>query len=219
MADYIKWGETECRTKIRGSRGGGRLASETEGARVRTKKVKQFYGWYDLGDVIPAQIIATYQAWHKTRFTWCKFLAATYHALISLIPKEASLNETQTKASLAYFNSSFAQFYIENKGRKSPGGIIGFELNVAREMPVLDVRKLNDKQLNLLVKLFDELEREARKIGGASSREQIEKLKPKIYEIDRAVAKILDIKDEDVENVQRQVDLMVERRVSVAKKS
>ncbi|MEM2619635.1 MAG: hypothetical protein QW356_09220 [Candidatus Hadarchaeales archaeon] len=35
------------------------------------------------------------------------------------------------------------------------------------------------------------MEREARKIGGASTKEQIEKLKPKIHEIDKAVAKIL----------------------------
>ncbi|MGQ9788984.1 MAG: hypothetical protein ACUVQM_06790, partial [Candidatus Hadarchaeaceae archaeon] len=120
---------------------------------------------------------------------------------------------------LAYLNSSLAQVYVETKGRKSPGGIIGFEINIARKMPVLDVRKMSDKQLKSLAQLFDELEREARKIGGASTREQIEKLKPKIYKIDRAVAEILGIKDEDVTNFQRQVDLMVERRVSAAKKA
>lgn len=220
VADYIKWGETECRTKIRASRGGGRLASETEGARSRARERKRFHGWYDLGGVVPALIIATYQAWHKTRFTWCKFPVATYHALIALVPKKGvSLVEMQIKAFLAYLNSNFAQAYIETDGRKSPGGIIGFEINVAREMPILDLNKLDEKQLNSLAKLFDELEHETRKIGGASTKEQIEKLKPKIYEIDRAVAKILDIKDEDVESVQRQVNLMVERRVSAAKKA
>ncbi|MEM2619627.1 MAG: N-6 DNA methylase, partial [Candidatus Hadarchaeales archaeon] len=217
VAEYIRWGETECRTRLRGSRKGGRLASETESARARAKE-KRFYGWYDLGGVVPAPILATYQAWYKTRFTLCRFPVTTYHALIALVPKKnISLDDTQIKALLAFLNSSFTQAYIETEGRKSPGGIIGFEINIAREMPILDVRKLNDKQLNSLAKLFDELELEARKIGGASTKEQIEQLKPKIYEIDRAIAKILDLKDEDVKKVEAQVDLMVERRVSAAK--
>jgi type I restriction-modification system DNA methylase subunit len=218
VEDYIRWGETECRTRIRGSRGGGRLASETEAAKARVKEKKLFYDWYDLGGVVPAPIFAIYQAWHKTRFVWCKFPVVMYHALIALVPKKGvSLDETEIKALLAYLNSSFTQMYIETEGRKSPGGIIGFELNIAREMPVLDVRRLNSTQLNLLARLFEELESEARKIGGASTREQIEKLKPKIYEIDRAVAAILGIKEEDVRNMQKQVDLMVERRVSAAR--
>jgi len=171
-----------------------------------------------LGGIIPAPIFAIYQARYKTRCAWCKFPVATYHALIALIPKRGvPLDEVQTKALLAYLNSSFAPYYIERKGRYIPKGPMGFELNVAREMPILDVRKLNDKQLGSLAKLFDELEREARKIGGASRREELEKPKPKIYEIDRAVAALLGIKDEDVKNVEKQVDLMVERRVSVAK--
>jgi len=220
IADYIKWGETECRTRIRGTRKGGRLANETEAAKVRAKETKRFFGWYDLGGVIPAPIFAIRQARYKTRFAWCKFPVAMYDALIALIPKKkVSLDEVQTKALLAYLNSSFAQYYVERKGRYIPKGPMGFEINIAKEMPIPDVRKLNNKQLSSLAKLFDELEREARKIGGASRREEIEKLKPKIYEIDRAIAKILGIKDKDVKAVQTQVDLMVERRVSVAKKT
>jgi hypothetical protein len=61
--------------------------------------------------------------------------------------------------------------------------------------------------------------REARKVGGVSTREQLEKLKPKIHEIDQAIGEILGLKDEDIKNMQLQVDLMVERRVSVAKKT
>jgi hypothetical protein len=220
IENYVRWGETECRTRLRGSRKGGRLASETEAAKVRTKETKRFYGWYDLGGVVPAPIFAIYQARYKTRFVLCRFPVAMYHALIALVPKKGvSLNETQTKSLLVYLNSSFSQYYVERKGRYIPKGPMGFEVNIAREMPVLDVRKLTDKQLNSLAKLFDELESEARKIGGASTKEQIEKLKPKIYEIDRTVAAILGIKEEDVKNVEAQVDLMVERRVSVAKRS
>lgn len=63
------------------------------------------------------------------------------------------------------------------------------------------------------------MEREARKIDGASIRKQIEKLKPKTYNIDRVVAEILSIKDVDVENIQKQVKLMVERRASAANRA
>ena len=68
ILDYIKWGESECRTRIRSSRGGGRLASETEAAKLREKYKEYFYGWYDLGGVPFASIFAVRQAWHKTRF-------------------------------------------------------------------------------------------------------------------------------------------------------
>jgi len=223
VLNYIRWGETECRAKgaARQIRGRGRLANETEAAKARAKESKRFYGWYDVGEVIPAVVCAIRRAWRKTKFLYCKFpVGISGDAFIAFIPKKGVFfNEIQTKALLAYLNSSFAQYSIESVGLKSPGGIIQLDAGRARGIPILDVRKLNDKQQGLLAKLFDELERETRKIGGASTREQIEKLKPKIYEINRAVAEILGIRDEDVKNVQKQVDLMVERRVSAAKKA
>jgi len=220
VANYIKWGETECRAKGKGRQmgGRGRLANKTEAAKARAKE-RRFYGWYDLGGVISVPIFAIYRAWRKTRFVWCRFPVAMFHGLIALVPKKIPLDEIRAKALLAYLNSNFAQSYIETKGLKTPGGIIELEVSIAREMPILDVRKLNDKQLGLLAELFDELEQQAREIGGASEREQIRKLKPKIYEIDRAVAEILGLTDEDIKKVEAQVDLMVERRVSVAKRA
>ncbi|MFN3804484.1 MAG: class I SAM-dependent DNA methyltransferase [Pyrobaculum sp.] len=213
---YVKWGETKCRTKIRGSRGGGKLCSQTEAAKARSK-TSQFYGWYDLGGVIKTPIIAIRQAWHKSRFIWCKFPVATYDAIITLMPK-IPLDELQIKALLAYLNSSFVQHYIETRGRKSPGGIIALELNIAGEMPILDVRRLDRQWLEKLARLFDELEAEARKIGGASEREQLEKLKPAIYRIDDVIAEMLNISREEVERIQKEVEQLIERRVSRKKK-
>ncbi|MFN3805428.1 MAG: hypothetical protein ACK4SY_10255, partial [Pyrobaculum sp.] len=76
----------------------------------------------------------------------------------------------------------------------------------------LDVRRLDRQWLEKLAALFDELEAEARKIGGASEREQVEKLKPKIYQIDDAIAEVLNISREEVERIQKEVERMVERR-------
>jgi len=52
-----------------------------------------------------------------------------------------------------------------------------------------------------LAQKFDKLEAEARKIGGASEKEQVERLKSKIYEIDRLIGKILGLNDEKVEAI------------------
>jgi len=222
VLDYIRWGETECRAKgaARQIRGRGRLANETEAAKARAKS-KNFYGWYDVGEVMQSNIFAIRRAWRKTKFLWCKFPAGiSGDAFIALLSKKnVSFNETQTRALLAYLNSNFAQYYVETIGLKSPGGIIQLDAGRARGIPVLDVRKLSTQQIKQLAHLYNELEHEARKIGGTSRRWEIEKLKPKIYEIDRAVAVLLGIKDEDVKNVENQVDLMVERRVSAAKKA
>ncbi|MEM1557825.1 MAG: N-6 DNA methylase [Thermoproteota archaeon] len=210
--------EAKCITEIRGTRGGGRFANETESAKVRVHERKYFYGWYDLGGVEPASIFAVYQARYKTRFTLCGFPVAIYHALIALIPKpKASFNEDQLKALLAYLNSSFSQYYIETQGRYIAKGPIGLEINVARDMPIIDVRKLTSDQAIKLSLLFDKLESEARRIGGASEKDQIEKLKPTIYEVDRAVADILGLSEDVVRLLEDRVDILVERRVAGAK--
>ncbi|MFP3131305.1 MAG: N-6 DNA methylase [Nitrososphaeria archaeon] len=215
IKDYINWGQTECRVSEK--RGGGFLCSEATACRLRGK-TRGFYGWYDIGEVVEAPIFAIYQAWHKTRFMRSYFNVAMYHGLISLIPK-VKLSEEQIKAFLAYLNSSFSQYYIETHGRRSGGGIIALEVNIAKEMPILDMRKLSDEQVKVLAKKFDELEAEARKIGGASESEQVEKLKPKIYEIDAEIGKILKVPQDVIIQVQESVELLIDRRVSGAKEA
>jgi type I restriction-modification system DNA methylase subunit len=94
---YVRWGETECKTKIRGTRGGGRICSEAEACRAREEVRKQaveegtkplFYGWYDLGGYIPTTIMTIYQPRYHPQF----FLVTipnlvTYHAIITFIPR------------------------------------------------------------------------------------------------------------------------------------
>jgi hypothetical protein len=48
--------------------------------------------------------------------------------------------------------------------------------------------------------------RQARRIGGASKKENLEKLKPVIQEVDRALAKLLDMPEDVVKSVEDQVD-------------
>ncbi|MEM3872719.1 MAG: N-6 DNA methylase [Nitrososphaeria archaeon] len=213
IKDYINWGKTNC--YVSEKRGKGVLCSETVACKQR-ERTRGYYGWYDLGEAVEVPIFAIYQAWYKTRFVRSYLKLAMYHGLVSLIPK-VELSDLQLKALLAYLNSSLTQYYIETHGRRSGGGIVALEVNIAREMPIIDVRRLSDEQARLLAIKFDELEQEARKIGGASEKEQVEKLKPKIYEIDEEIGKILNIPKDIIRQIQESVEQLVNRRISGSK--
>ena len=144
-----------------------------------------------------------------------------YDALIAFIPKdnEQKLTDVQIKSLLAWLNSTFIQYYIETHGRRSGGGIIGLEVNIAKEMPILDVWRLNNKHLELLASKFDELEAETRRIDGASDKEQIKRLKTKIYEIDSIIGKIIGLSEEDIKAIQAIVKELIERRVLATRTS
>ena len=126
------------------------------------------------------------------------------------------MTKEQLKVLLAYLNSSFAQFYVETEGRYIALGPIGLEISQAERMPVLDPRKLSEKEIKGLADLFDKLEVKAREIEGATEREQIEQLKPIIHEIDREIGKILELPDLEVYAIQNAVDQLVKRRIAGA---
>jgi hypothetical protein len=96
LKTYVRWGETECKTKIRGTRGGGRICSEAEACRAREEARKRaleegrkplFYGWYDLGGYIPTPIMAIRQARYHPQFFLATKNVVTYDAIITLIPR------------------------------------------------------------------------------------------------------------------------------------
>jgi len=211
---YIKdYGEKDCKVKVGKTE---KICSETTACRDRAKR-RDFHGWYDLGKVKPAQIIGVYEGWHRCRFILINWSfdkpLAVFHRMLCLYPKH-ELNELQIKALLSYLNSSFSQFYIETEGRKSGGGVIALETSQAERMPVLDPRKLSDEEVKVLASLFDKLESKAREIGGATTKEQIEQLKPIINEIDRVIGYILGLSDFEIYEIQNTVDKLIERRIA-----
>lgn len=200
VQDYIKWGEAECRTQIRGTRGGGRPCSEAEACKARAQHGQPFSGWYDLGGYLPTPLMAIYQPRYRPQF----FLAevekdwslATYHAIITFIPKvrielagvvidpreyrdkyphlglearSESLDEVELKALLAYLNSTFTWLWLEQNARYIAQGPLGLEVDLLRRMPILNVKALKRKDVEELARLFDGLEQEAR--GSASGSE------------------------------------------------
>jgi hypothetical protein len=257
LQEYIRWGETECRTRIRGTRGGGRICSEAEACKAREEAGEPFfYGWYDLGGYIPTPIMAVYQARYHPQF----FLAAapfiTYHAIITFIPRvkikidnyiynpdeynkiygsiidnvnpAIELDEIEVKALLAYLNSTLNWLWIEQNARYIAKGPLGLEVSIAKKMPMLNVKKINRKDVEELAELFDELESKARQFTGTSldtaseeegeeggKLEMFRKLRPIFRRIDSKIAEILGI-TVDVDALWDSAWDMMERRVKGA---
>jgi hypothetical protein len=133
--------------------------------------------------------------------------------LVGFIPKE-TLNPSHLKALLAYLNSNFVRLFIETHGRATGGGLIELDVSVANTLPILDVRRLNDSQVKMLATLFDKLENETRRLGGADTLENIDKLAPIINEIDDEVAKIIKVPEEIVKATRNLARSLMERRLA-----
>ena len=163
-----------------------------------------------------APIVAVYQAQYKTRFIWNRINAVTYHAMIAFIPKDhVKLNELQLKALLAYLNSSFTQLYIESQARITGMGVAALEVKHAENLPILDVNKLNEETLRELADLFDKLDSESRRIGGAHTRENVKRLwDTVISEIDRKISEIVGVSSVVGEAAKALAQIMMERRLS-----
>ncbi|RLI45783.1 hypothetical protein DRO64_01980 [Candidatus Bathyarchaeota archaeon] len=217
MKEYIKWGEEECKASER--RGRGQICSQTVASQQRERDRENFFGWYDLGGVENAPILAVYQSQYKTRFILNEINAVTYHAMIAFIPKKR-LSKLKLKALLAYLNSSFTQLYIESVARITGMGVAALEVKHAKDMPILDVTKLDDKSLEELAELFDRLDSESRRIGGAHKRENIEYLWDTIIsKIDEKISEIVGVSPILGEAAKTLARSMMERRLSRAEEA
>jgi len=128
-----------------------------------------FFDWYDLGGVVEAPIYATYGAQYWVRFVLAKYRCALDDRVLALIPKQGvRFDEVELKALLAYLNSSLSQLQAEVRGRVA-GGVALLELDVKplSDFLILDVKKLPREEVEKLAQLFERLEDEARRLGGA----------------------------------------------------
>jgi len=237
VLNYIKLGESQI--VLRKGIHKGEPVSSSRAAEERKKHRGYFYDWYDLCGVLSTLIFVPRYARYFHRFTLIEhgFNVAIDEDFIALIAKQGvQFNDiAELKALLAYLNSSFIQLYIESKGRV-PGGVgpSALEVKQANEMPILDVKKLPRDVVEKLAKLFDKLEEEARRLGGADSVENVfgselaEELTGKdvrpdvkglfntvLKDIDYEVARILGLEDL-VEAVRLLVLDMVRRRLARA---
>jgi len=219
VLEYIRWGETECHTTIRGTRGGGKTCNQALSCQEREKRKQYFYGWYDLGGFMSTPIIAVRNAQYKIRFFYNIINAASYDNTICFIPK-AEFSQKEICGLLSFLNSSFVQLYVESTGVISGGGIIQLNVKHAEQIPILDVRKLDEKDINVLASLFDELEAEARRLGGADTAENIERLWDTVIEkIDVEVARILGLPEDLARAAKIMAKTMMRRRLQRTKEA
>jgi len=176
---YIKSGETSI-LLTKGPNKGKPVSESTVANERRRLTVNilgrsiTFYDWYDLGGIVEAPIYATYGAQYWIRFVLAKFQCALDHRILALIPRQGvQLDEVELKALLAYLNSSFAQIQAEVTGRSTGGGMIELDVKPLGDFLVLDVKKLPREDVEKLAHLFDELEAEARRLGGADEVENV----------------------------------------------
>lgn len=139
---------------------------------ARAKK-KEFYGWYDLGGLIKVPIFTPRYAQYLHRFTLIEkdFLIGLDEDFVTLKPK-ANLSILELKALLAYLNSTFTYLFIDAKGRTTAGGMIALE-GKAFNIPIINIKTLEESTIRELANLFDKLEKEARKLGGADKVENL----------------------------------------------
>lgn len=178
---YISLGETNI--LITKGPNKGKPVSESSVAKIRKNlrkievlgNVITFYDWYDLGGVVEASIYATYGARYWMRFILARFSCALDHRILALIPRQGvQFDEIELKALLAYLNSSFTQLQAEVMGRVA-GGVALLELDVRplSALLILDVKQLSRNEVERLAQLFDRLEYEARRFGGADEVENV----------------------------------------------
>jgi hypothetical protein len=174
---YIEKGEgpnAQIRLRRKPGEDEGRPVSESSSSQTRRKHSNLFFGWYDLGGVFETPIYVTYGSQYWVRFVLAKYQCALDHRILALIPKQGeSFKEDELKALLAYLNSSFAQLQAEVMGRSTGGGMIELDVKPLSDFAILDVKRLPREYLEELAKLFDELEAEARRLGGADTVENV----------------------------------------------
>jgi len=132
---------------------------------------------------------------------------------IAFSPKK-KLTQSQIKALLAYLNSSFGQFQVERKGRATGGGMLSLEVDYATNVPVPDVVKMRDRDIGILARAFENLEDEARRLGGADRRSNITRLQRTTNSIDDKLVRILGVPRDAPSKLRKATELMMERRVA-----
>ena len=208
VQQYIKWGESECRTRR------GDICSEAKACQTRESDRKRYRGWYDLGEVKSVKFFTGYYGRYNRHFVKLNDKIALDADFIAYEPRVA-LDEDQVKAILAYLNSIFNQLYIEMNG-PCPGGVgpISLEVPQANSMPVPDVRKLKTAEVKKLGCIFDDLESESRRAEGAYTQMSSEAPGTIYDQLNDTIAEVFDFDAEIAAKAKNAVKLLMERRLT-----
>jgi len=212
VKEYINWGEKTPLVKVR-ERAKSKTPRETIASTMREKS-KEFFGWYDLGEVRETPLFTSRRAQYRHRFVISTVDKCSLDdGFITLTPKQKFTKE-ELLAECVYLNSDFSNLFIEIYGRSTGGGVIELDDKSTGRLPILDCRGLTQKQIDELNMLFNELEGETRRIGGAETQEQLEKLHFIYEKINSKIAEILNLDKKFMEEVKQIRRILSERRIA-----
>jgi len=213
VESFVRWGETTTLVRVKEGEE-PKTANQSMASKTRERN-KNFYGWYDLGDIIPAHVYTLRRAQYHHRFVISLMPTAFDDSLITLVPKQKTgITQKKLEAMLAYLNSDFSRFFVETYGRPTGGGVIELDVNSLAKLPLLNVNKLARKDVEKLSGLFKKLEVETRKLRGADTPENLEIIQPIVDEINGSVAEVFSLEREFVEYLRSLVKILAERRIS-----
>jgi hypothetical protein len=178
VLEYIRMGEgSDAKIRIKRRRGeaNGLPASESLASNLRREHREVFTDWYDLGGVVDVPVFAVRGAQYWLRFMLAEFPCVVDDDISALFPHpDVGFTRLELKALLAYLNSSFMQIQAEATGRIVGGvALLQLDLEPLKRLLVPDVRKLPREDVEKLAGLFDKLEAEARRLGGANLVENV----------------------------------------------
>lgn len=207
--EYVRWGETRCQNRD------GILCAESQSCAERADDSDHYAGWYDVGDVQKADILAPYYAQYRHRFVQLTMKIATDHDFLAFASRKR-LDPDQHKAVLATLNSSLGQAFIEAAARTTGGGMASLEFDTALNLPIPDVRKMSKGRIHELVSAFDALEKASRSSGGAQTRGAETKLKKEYDDLDSIVAHELGLTAQEMQRLRHTWTTLAERRLARA---
>ncbi|MBS7632539.1 N-6 DNA methylase [Candidatus Bathyarchaeota archaeon] len=128
VKSFIEWGETTPLVRVKeGER--PKTANQSTASKAREKS-KVFFGWYDLGEIVPVAAYTLRRAQYHHRFILLQMSIALDDSLVTLVPKDnVSIVQNKIEAMLAYLNSDFSRFFVEIYGRPTGGGVIELDVN------------------------------------------------------------------------------------------
>jgi len=183
---YLEHGEQmEISTKL-----GTRIARAKVKGVHNLKTCSQRNIWYDLGEFEPPSIIAPYLMWDRVIFAHNLAGALAPNTLHFIYPK----NPKDVPFLLGVLNSTLTAFLLELIGRSYGGGVLKVEAYELKGFPVIDPKKISERERKELTDTLSKLEEAQRKNDAKSE-------KGARIKLDNVVFDVLKLKESEREQV------------------
>jgi len=172
---YLEHGEQmEITTKL-----GTRIARAKVKGVHNLKTCSQRNIWYDLGEFEPPPIIAPYLMWDRVIFARNLAGALAPNTLHFIYPKDSK----DVPFLLGVLNSTLTAFLLELIGRSYGGGVLKVEAYELKGFPVIDPKKVSEKERKELADALSGMEEAQRKDDAKSEKDARLRLDNAVFDI------------------------------------